>query len=278
MLKQGSQRLIGVALVFVLSGAVGACDISVDGSGLSFDMGSGRAQDEWSRTYPLTAGAQLEIININGRITAEGSEGSSVEVRAERTVKASDDDAARGLLRQLEMREEIGVGRVRIEVRAPRVSGWRGHQVQWTVKVPRGVNVWLQTVNGGVRLTGLEGEVIAKSTNGGVSGKALKATALQAEVTNGGVDIELANAPVSGTFSLESVNGGVNLALPDTSRANISARCTNGGISVSDLDVTIEGEQSRRRLEGLLNGGGARVSLETTNGGVRLKKTLASLG
>lgn len=277
MIQQSNRRLVGVALVVLWSGAVGACDISVDGRGLSFDVGSGRVQDEWSRSYPLSAGAQLEIINVNGRITAEASEGSTVELRAERTVKASDDESARTLLGQIDMHEEVGEGRVRVEVRAPRLSGLRGHQVQWTVKVPKGVNVQLRTVNGGVRMTGLEGDIIAESTNGGVSGKALMATGLQAEVTNGGVDIELANAPTTGTFSLESVNGGVSLAMPEASRANISARCTNGGISVSGLEVTIEGEQSRRRLQGVLNGGGARVSLETTNGGVRLKGALASV-
>lgn len=273
MFQPGIGRLGRVAGVLLLCAALGACDISVDGSGLSFGVGQGKAQDEWSRSYPLSAGAQLDIININGRITAEASDGSAVEVRAERTARASDDESAKALLGEIEMREEVGEGRVRIEVRTPRLSGLRGHQVQWTVRVPKGVNVQLRTVNGGVRLAGLDGNVVAQSTNGGVSGTRLRATGLQAEVTNGGVDIELANAPTSGSFTLESVNGGVTLAMPGDSRATISARCVNGGITVSGLDVTTDGERSRRRLQGSLNGGGARVSLETTNGGVRLSSS-----
>ena len=112
----------------------------------------GKAQDEWTRTYTVAAGGRLELININGRITAEASDGTAIEVKAERTAKAGSDDAARELLGKIEMREEVGEGRVRVEVRAPRFSGGAGHEIKWTVKVPRGVAVDLRTVNGGVKL------------------------------------------------------------------------------------------------------------------------------
>jgi hypothetical protein len=48
---------------------------------------------------------------------------------------------------------------------------------------------------------------------------------------------------------------------------------TNGGIDTAELDFQKTGEQTRRRFEGTLNGGGARVTLQTTNGGVRLSKS-----
>lgn len=264
---------LGIALVAL---GVAACDVTVDGDGgFSMDIVGGRAQDEWSRSYPLGAGSRIEIVNVNGRITAEASDGAAVEIRAERTARATSDGAAKDLLDKIDMHEEVSDGRVRIEVRAPRVTAG-GHQIRWTVRVPKGVNVDLRTVNGGVRMTGLDGEVRARSTNGGVAGQNLRATAVDASVTNGGVDIQLDHAPTSGIFELESVNGGVNLALPDTSRADVTARCVNGGISVTGLELQLEGEQSRRRVQGRLNGGGARVNLETTNGGVRLTRTQSS--
>jgi Putative adhesin len=207
---------------------------------------------------------------VNGRVIAEASDGTAIEVRAERTTKASSDESARELLAKIEMREEVGDGRVRVEVRAPRFIGSSGHEIKWTLKIPRGVAVDLRTVNGGVKLTGLEGEIRARSTNGGISGTAINATSLDAAVTNGGVDIELAQAVSSGHFDLEAVNGGVSLSLPADSKVDISGRCVNGSISVSNLDVVTVGEQTRRRLDGQLNGGGARVTLETVNGGVKI--------
>lgn len=267
-----SARMLGRAAAAVgVAVLLAGCDIAVDGhGGLDFDLPASQATDEWTRSYPLGAGGRLEIINVNGRITAEPAEGTTVEVRAQRTAKAGSDEAARDLLAQLEMREEVGDARVRVEVRSPRLSGRAGHEIKWTIKVPRGVAVDLRTVNGGVQLTGLDGEVRARSTNGGIVGTRLAATSVDAAVTNGGVEIELSQPIAAGSFTLESVNGGVSLDLPPTSRAHITGKCVNGGISTSGLPLEITGEQTRRRLEATMNGGGARVSLSTVNGGVRI--------
>jgi len=71
--------------------------------------------------------------------------------------------------------------------------------------------------------------------------------------------------------SARTTNGGVVLMLPESAKADVSASCTNGGIVVSpDLTLSVT-EQSRRKLEGRLNGGGASIELQTTNGGVRIK-------
>jgi hypothetical protein len=209
--------------------------------------------------------------HLSGRgwLAAEATEGTAVEVVADRTAKGTTDEAAKDLLGRIEMREEVGADRVRVEVRAPRTSGPSGHEFTWTVKVPRGVSVDLRTVNGGIRVANLDGDVRARSTNGAIKGTALLASSVDAAVTNGGVEIEMAKPVTSGTFELEAVNGGVSINLPADSRADIAGRCVNGGIT-TDLQLETVGEQNRRRLDAKLNGGGARVSLETVNGGVRI--------
>lgn len=261
--------VISALSLFALT--VAGCDIAVEGDGgLHFDIGA-QAKDEWTRSYKLASGGRLEVINVNGKITAEASTGDSLEVRAERTAKATTDEGAKDLLSKIEMREEAGDARVRIEVRPPRIRNG-GHDIKWTIKVPKGVSVDLRTVNGGVTLTGLGADVRARATNGGIKGSGIIAANVDAAVTNGGVEIELASAPSSGSFELESVNGGVALRLPSDSKADVTARCVNGGISVDGLALEVIGEQTRRKIEGKLNGGGARVNLETTNGGVRISR------
>jgi hypothetical protein len=266
-----SRRLATLAAILFISSGLAACDLAVDGhGGLDFGLAAGRAQDEWTRTYKVSAGSRLELINVNGRISAEPTDGTAIEVRAERSAKATSDEAAKEFLKSIEMREEVGTDRVRVEVRPPRVSGPSGHEFTWTIKVPHGVHVDLRTVNGGVHVKGLDAEVRARSTNGGITGTALTSTPVDAAVTNGGVEIELARPVSSGSFELEAVNGGVSLNLPANSKADIAGRCVNGGISTTGLSLETVGEQSRRRLEATLNGGGARISLETVNGGVRI--------
>lgn len=256
---------------WMLAGALVAtagCEIRAGEGDFSVDLWRGQAQDTWSRTYALPAGGRIEILNINGQIRAEATTGSSVEVTVERSVSAGSDEAARDLLGKVEMREEVSAERVRIETRAPRVS-FGGVKTSYVVRVPAGVHVDLRTVNGGVRLDGVGGEVRATSTNGGVQGRVLAATLIEARTTNGGVDVDVAGPlAADGRLQLSSVNGGVRLKLPAETRADLTARCTNGRVSVSDLPFVVDGEQTRRRVQGTLNGGGARIDLQTTNGGV----------
>lgn len=50
----------------------------------------------------------------------------------------------------------------------------------------------------------------------------------------------------------------------------ISANITNGGISAGDLSIDATGENTKRKLEGHLNGGGPRMQIIGVNGGISL--------
>src|SRR5262245_17720526 len=58
----------------------------------------GRAADEWTRSYALPADAEVQIVGASGSIDVQGTNGTTVEVRAERIARASTDAAARELL------------------------------------------------------------------------------------------------------------------------------------------------------------------------------------
>jgi hypothetical protein len=73
-----------------------------------------------------------------------------------------------------------------------------------------------------------------------------------------------------GGIKAETVNGGVVVMVPKTAKADLHASVVNGGLSVGDLPVEVVGQQTRRRLEGKLNGGGPRIEIGAVNGGVRL--------
>lgn len=269
--------LLGLVLAAGLS--VAACDIKTSANGdFSFDISGGKAQDTWTRTYSLADNGRLELINVNGRITAEAATDGKVSVEGRRTAKGSTDEAAKENLAKLEIREEVSGERIRVEARPPRLSGFGGHEIEWTVRVPKGVIVDLRTVNGGVRLNGLQGEVHAKTTNGGVKGMNVTTHILEAASVNGGIEIEFGAAlDATGSVDLETVNGGVELGLTSESKASITARAVNGGVTVTDLPVQKQEQsnsfESKRRLEGTLNGGGAKVTISTTNGGVRILKS-----
>ena len=272
-------------LVVVLSAglSVAACDIKTSANGnFSFDIAAGKATDTWSRTYKVPEKGRFELINVNGRITVEPTDGAEVVVEGRRTAKANSDEAAKELLAKLEIREEVGESTVRVESRPPRLSGFSGHEVEWTIKVPKGIVLDLRTTNGGVRLNDLSNDIHAKTTNGGVKGTNIVPGIIEASAVNGGIEFELGSPLEAGdSIDMETVNGGVELALPNESKATIEARCVNGGVRVDGVTIKRpdDGNQNdferRRRLTGDMNGGGARVRMSTTNGGVRLSASSA---
>ena len=252
-----------VALVLPLSLALGGCDMSLGNL-------IGRAADEWTHTYPLSAGGEVRIVNTNGKIDIEGVDGATVEVRAERIARGASDEAAKELLPRIVIKEDSKPDRVTIETE--RMSGiliGAAFEVRYHVRAPKGAVITVTNTNGQVVLNALAGKVVAMTTNGGVKGTNLSG-GVDARSTNGGVSIDMASVGPE-RISLETTNGGVTLMLPEKAKATVSASCTNGGISVGSLDNFDVSEKTRRHLDGKLNGGGTAIELSTTNGGIRLR-------
>jgi hypothetical protein len=262
-MKKGYHPFLLVPLIVVLAG----CDVSLGKL-------MGRATEEWTHTYPLAEGGEVRIGNTNGRIEVEGVDGSTVEIRAEKIARAATDTGASELLPRIKIKEDATADRISVETE--RMGGIMigvAFEVRYHVRVPKHAVVNVTTTNGGITLTALGGNAIAHTTNGGVNAKALTG-GIEARSTNGGVNVDMSSVG-SERVSLRTTNGAVLLMVPETAKADFSASCVNGGIIVSPdlkLDVT---EQSRRSLEGRLNGGGAQVELRTTNGGIRIRPRAA---
>jgi hypothetical protein len=227
---------------------------------------------EWRKSYPLAPSGRVEISNVNGKIDVQPGEGNTVEVVALKKAKGPSPSAAKAALDRITIEEDASPDRIKIDTKLARTSGFfngGGLQVEYHVKVPAGAEVKFTTVNGGIDLSGLKGRINAETTNGGVHAKDMTGQ-IDAATTNGGLDIDLARVPEGGV-KLECTNGGIKLRLPRDAKATISARITNGGISQGDLQIESTGESNRRRLDGRLNGGGPRIDIEGTNGGITLQ-------
>lgn len=261
-------RLRAAMLILPVALAISAgCDIAMAGF-------AEKETAEWRKTYELSPGGRVEVGNVNGRIKVVTGEGTRVEIVALKTARAANVDAAKQTLGRIEIRDSSSSDSVRVDTHFDRASSsffnnsnW---QVEYTVRVPASANVKLSTVNGGVEVTGVSGRVIAEATNGGIIARGITGM-IEASTTNGGVDVELARVDQGGA-KLECTNGGITLGLPPDSGATLSARVTNGGIDTGGLAIMARGESSRRRLDGDLNGGGPRISMECTNGGIELRK------
>ena len=227
------------------------------------------ATAEWRKTYTLEAGGRLEISNVNGRIRVTPSEGSQVEIVAEKKGKGVSEQAAKEAVDRIEITENVSDSRIRIETKSQRASGMFGGstEVSYAVRVPAGADVKFTTVNGGIEVSGLTGRIDAETTNGGITAREVSG-AIEATTTNGGVDVELMKV-AKGGVTLGCTNGGIKLRLPADAAANISASVANGGIDADGLHLETT-ESTRRSLEGRMNGGGPPIKIEGTNGGIKI--------
>jgi DUF4097 and DUF4098 domain-containing protein YvlB len=110
----------------------------------------------------------------------------------------------------------------------------------------------LETVNGGLNLTDVDGDIRGRTVNGGVSadlsGDRWRGAGLDLRTSNGGVNITLP-ANYSAILETGTVNGGLNLGFP----------------------VTIQGTVGKQ-FTTQLGGGGATIRATTTNGGVTIRR------
>jgi Putative adhesin len=268
---RGMSRVLIAAAFAAAAVAVSGCDVlvqSIDGGGWG---GSVKATDSWAKSYSVgSKGVEVVVVNVNGRIQVEASDGSTVEVKAELTARAGSEEAAKELLKQVEIRDEASPTRVRIETRNKKTFGRQGVNVVYTLRVPKAVTVNLETTNGTISVTGVEGGTRAEATNGGVEGRLLGGS-VKASTTNGTIKVDLTSVGEAGT-ELETTNGSIEVRLSDAAKATVVARCVNGGISVDGLAFEKSGENTRRKLDGRLNGGGPTIRVDTVNGAIRFRK------
>lgn len=255
--------VLAVALAPLATG----CDVRVGDHGVSVAIVEGRASDEWTRSYTLPAGAELEIVNANGQIEVFPAAGPQVEVRATRDVRSRNDETAQALLAQVAIAETVGAERVHIESPPPPANG-RFQQrmtVTFRVNIPEGLAVALRNQNGSVRLENVSGRLDVSTSNGMISGRGVSG-ALDASTVNGGVVVDMVE--VTGDMRLSTVNGGVRLDVRPGLNATLEASAVNGAVVVRD-DVRFEPTvRERARVVGRINEGGPRIVVQTTNGAV----------
>lgn len=226
-------------------------------------------RDTVDASRPLASGGELSLENTNGRITI--TTWDEPRVRVEATKAASSERA----LKELEVVVEGEGDRVEVRTRHPRPQ-WLGGagKVDYRVRLPRSARLSVRNVNGRVEVDGVEGRVRASTVNGSVE-LADVGGEVEASTTNGSLRASLSRVAAGTRSELSTTNGSVRLTLPRDAGVDIEARTVNGAVRC-DFELAETTRSSRRRLEGRIGGGGARVELRTVNGSVNVERGFAS--
>ena len=244
------------------------------------------------------------LCNINGSIEAEAYEGSTIELTLEkRLFERGSSSGAKVEDLQIDVIE--GEDYTKVIMKHPGYTNsepndaldcnwnWqrkrRGgieydYEFNYKVKVPRGLNVKLSTVNEGhVEIKNIGGDIYASNVNGDVSIEEAKGN-VKASTVNGRVDVSYASMQAEfGEF--DTVNGDIYVFVPQAGSGVFSFE-TQWGKVYSDLDFdekvapkmekVSKGGMTKYKMANSngyrLGNGGPQLDFETLNGDIKIKR------
>jgi putative adhesin len=219
-------------------------------------------------TFSAPAGAPIRVdASPNGGIEVRGGgQSRQIQILARVTASADEREDARALAEAVRIETGETIRSV-----GPSARNKRDHfSVSFELIVPDGLELKLDTMNGGIRLEDVMGNVDLTTLNGGVSIEGVSGQ-VRGRTTNGGISAHLTGSSWSGeSLDLETTNGGVSLSLPEDFNARLETGTVNGGLRI-DFPVTLQGRIDRKRLAIDLGRGGPLVRAVTTNGGVTIR-------
>ncbi len=227
------------------------------------------------QTFPLQAGGYLSLENVNGNVTIEGWKKNEVSISAVKKGTSKDLDRIKVVVEvdKYEGKDWIHVETEYLKSR----DGFLGFlssdgRIDYVIKAPSDAILEdIELVNGNLKVSGITGYLSLGTVNGSITASGMAGNAW-VETVNGNLDLSFDKMSKGQTVDLESVNGIISLRMPAKANAHVDAETLNGNIS-SEFGLTVEkGEWIGRSMEGLIGSGGARITLETVNGSIDVKK------
>lgn len=261
-------------------------------------------RDTVRRSLPLPAGTgrRVEISNLSGAVVVTAAPVTTIEMVAERMMRAVDADAmaeARRVSAPVASETAQGVairasGELAGACDGPRERRWDGErpyriESRIEIRLPANVALRLCDVNGAASVSGVLGGVHVTTVNGALDAKDVNGPVVLKTV-NGGITADIRSRP-DRPWTLQTVNGQVRVTLPADTSADLRMKTLHGGLytdfatvalppgSGGAAGVEVEQHGSTRIYRGnrglgvRIGSGGPVVTLETVNGDIRVQKS-----
>ena len=227
----------------------------------------------------MQAGQILEILNINGSIKAEAAMGSEAEI----SVWISGTRPDPGSIRIHVGPNSGGVlactiyeGLSRPEYCVPGIEpsltlNNSDIRVDYSLKVPAGVKLVAKTVNGQLTAGLPASAIVANAVNGRIT--VSTRMPVTANLVNGTILASFEGEDWSDTRGLHTVNGSIDVELPETIDADVKAS-TLWGFITTEFPIQVQRGFVGSSINGSINRGGPKLEMTTVNGSIHLRKAL----
>ena len=219
-------------------------------------------RDESRQSYRLSPGARVEVSVIYGPVDIETGMSDTAEVHIVRSARSRADldsrkinieQTATSLLIRGERDRSEGPARVR-------------HRV--VLKLPRRVELSVQSINARVNIGEVDGAVRLSRINGAVKVAQVTATSEVSRI-NGSLTMGIAGLAGQGVRA-ENINGAVELRFAEEVNADLVVTEFNGAVTPQLTNVTVLEKTPRTIFRARIGAGGVSISISDVNGSVRL--------
>ena len=131
-------------------------------------------------------------------------------------------------------------------------------------------DISIDTGSGDISMTDVSGDEFNIDTGSGdVDGSGIRAGSAMIDTGSGSVGFSLAEMG-RGDFDIDTGSGGITLALPAGAACEVEAEAGSGGVHVGLAGVQQMRRHDDDEVEFTIGGGGARVTLESGSGAIRI--------
>ena len=221
----------------------------------------------FSESVPVAGHGRIRLDAVNGEIVIKGQPGAtSVMVTAELLVGSNVSRLdAETCLTQLGVLVAEGSDEIFVQTLQPKTLDGRQYVVNYTITVPSDLAVDVTQVNGHVTVLSIESSLFVDVANGNVYLSDIFGDAT-VSVENGSVDGTV-TLPPGGEIILSTVNGDIDLRIPASTAAELSALAGFGAVTWDNLDL-LNAVHTNNSLTGTLGDGTGFIDLETRNGNI----------
>ncbi len=245
--------------------------------------------DDWSRTYKVGSAPSLTVSTSDASIEVRaGNEGTISANFATHgyTVDGSDPD--------FRITESQSGDSVTISAKEKHGTHFCIACVRWarfTITVPAGTHLNLQTGDGSVKVMDVKGPTDLRTSDGSIEISNFDGR-LQARTSDGSIrfegrfdelNLDTSDGSINGTvqrgsnlstdWRIRTADGSVRIALPSELSADVNMSTADGSVH-SDLPINdVHEPHSHNSINGKLNGGGRLLTIRTSDGSIHITRT-----
>jgi len=225
--------------------------------------------ESFYKEIPLVTTRNLTVQNIDGPIVIKTWSLPKLVIEAKKSAKEKE-------LTNITIETDITEQRALIKT-VYQDTSLKG-SVSYTLMVPEYTNVTIQTETGTIKLKKVHGTINAQ-TGGGDIEIEHAARSVTAQSKSGPVSVTFAQIPLNAQINLTADYGHISVSLPQRVHASILAKSPKGSIT-SQQPITLSPittkldrnywKQVKREISGMLGNGGATITLQATNGNIKI--------